>query len=347
MSLTPRLILDRQSLFGLSTHGTVGFDLYDAGFHGSDANSPGAVAYDAWTMTDVTSSIYGQETIALRRDTDLTVGARLENMDVWASGNPNDTANTSLAHDQTLPVLQIGLEHRFDQNVSVFGRIGHSIRLPNIDDLSSTVNNNFMLQPQTSNDVEAGGKIKMGAFDGQASAYLMRLHDEIDYDPGANSGNGANVNLSPTQRIGGEIAGGYQANSDLRLHGSLGYVRATFTGGTYNGNTVPLVSPWTGDIGVSWAIIGKALQLDTDVHGESAKRFGDDLTNTYPQEPAYAVVDAKLHGEWQQIGWSLSGSNLLNARYYDLGWASTYTAGTASVYPMPGRSFLAKVGVTF
>lgn len=344
-SLTPRLVLDKQSVFGLPAHGTVGIDVYDASFHAKDSASPGAAAYDGWVMTQVTSSIYGQETVALRSDTDLTAGLRLENMDVWASGNPYGMTNTSLAHDKTLPVVQLGLEHRLNQDYSLFGRVGHSVRLPNVDERSGTVLANFALQPQTSNDVEAGAKIKLGGFDAQASAYFMRLHDEIDFDPGANGGYGADVNLSPTQRAGGEIEAGYRLSPEFRLHGSLAYVRATFVGGPYNGNTVPLVSPWTGDVGASYAIVGKLLQLDTDLRGESAKRFGDDMANSYPQEPAYAVLDVKLHGEWDRFDWSLTGSNILNSHYYDQGWV----AGNASavVYPLPGRTFLGKVGVQF
>jgi iron complex outermembrane recepter protein len=40
-------------------------------------------------------------------------------------------------------------------------------------------------------------------------------------------------------------------------------------------------------------------------------------------------------------------NNLFNALYYDYAIASQFTSGNFSAYPLPGRTYLVKAGVTF
>ncbi len=45
--------------------------------------------------------------------------------------------------------------------------------------------------------------------------------------------------------------------------------------------------------------------------------------------------------------WSLAVNNLFDAKYYDYGIASAFTPGNLNVYPLPGRTYAVKAGVTF
>ena len=171
-------------------------------------------------------------------------------------------------------------------------------------------------------------------FEGQVSAYLMRLHDEIDYDPGANGGLGANVNLDPTRRQGVEAEAGYQLTKTLRLKGALAYTDAAFVGGPYNGKQVPQVAAWIGNAGLSWEAVKDTLIVDAGVRSVGARRFGDDLANTQPMEPAYTLVDFKLRGQIERADWSLAVNNLFDTHYYDQGY--TVAGFSNAVYPMPG-----------
>jgi iron complex outermembrane receptor protein len=55
----------------------------------------------------------------------------------------------------------------------------------------------------------------------------------------------------------------------------------------------------------------------------------------------------KLSGAIDHFFWSFAVNNVLNALYYDYAVASSFTPGRFSAYPLPGRSYLLKAGVTF
>ena len=57
--------------------------------------------------------------------------------------------------------------------------------------------------------------------------------------------------MIPTPRFGVENSASYAVTDKLRLKGGVTYMCATFRQGIYAGNDVPLVSPWTGKVGVS------------------------------------------------------------------------------------------------
>ena len=63
--------------------------------------------------------------------------------------------------------------------------------------------------------------------------------------------------------------------------------------------------------------------------------------------PADATVDLKLSGQVDHFFWSVAVNNVFDALYYDYAIASSFTPGRFSAYPLPGRSYLVKAGVTF
>ncbi len=55
----------------------------------------------------------------------------------------------------------------------------------------------------------------------------------------------------------------------------------------------------------------------------------------------------KLSGQYDRFFWSVSVNNLFNALYYDYAIASQFTSGTFNAYPLPGRTYVVKAGITF
>ena len=73
----------------------------------------------------------------------------------------------------------------------------------------------------------------------------------------------------------------------------------------------------------------------------------NDQANAQRVIPANATVDLKLSGQYRQFYWSASVLNLFDVKYYDYAVASTFTPGRFNAYPLPGRNFLVKAGMTF
>jgi iron complex outermembrane receptor protein len=203
----------------------------------------------------------------------------------------------------------------------------------------------FNLKTQTSQEIEGGARGRLGMLEWQSSVYAMNLENELLFIPFPPIG--ANINLDPTRRLGVENSATLRISEALRLKGGVSYTRATFREGIYAGNDVPLVSKWTGNVGLSWDIYQKYAVFDAVLRYAGERRMDNDQANFQPMIPAHTTVDLRLGGAVQNFFWSVSVQNLFNVEYFDYAVASSATFGRYNAYPLPGRTFMAKAGATF
>jgi iron complex outermembrane receptor protein len=360
-SLTPRLN-SKHDLFGLVAKAIVGLDIYDSTYGSDRALHRGDSPNHRYDLGQRTVGVYGQETVALRPDTDLAFGLRFQRNMVSArdrldSGAPGgffaSPQGMPLDSSETQHAWHVGIEHRISDSFAVFARTARSFRLPNVDERVGQgpfgVATSFDLRTQTSRDYEAGVRVGRSGFSLQTSVYLMDLVDELHFSPATFT----NTNLDPTRRHGGETLASYQVTDRIRLKGGLAYTRAIFREGLFAGNDVPLVSRWTGSAGVAWDIVPRWLTLDTVARYTGERRLDNDQRNVQPLIPASTVVDVRVGGEidsppgMPRLNWSLAVQNLFDLNYFNYGIASAFTLGTYDTYPQPGRTFIARLGATF
>lgn len=363
-SITPRLSV-KNSIFGMPSAILTGIDYYDATFHQERGAFKGVPPGHTYDLSQQTLAGYWQQTLGLLSTTDFSYGARIQNTSLSARDryNPNapDCAmffNCSaqafpLDSNETQYALHAGLEHRFNNVFSVFGRAARAFRTPTVDERVSSgpgfdaffnpLPQNFQLKTQTSQDVEGGFRIKSGGFQMQSSVYLMDLENELHFNPVLFY----NVNLDPTRRYGSETSASLRVSDSVLLRGGVAYTRAVFREGAFAGNDVPLVSRYTASGGVTWNIWKDLLVADATVRGWSERLMDNDQSNKQRRIPADATIDLKLSGAYEHFFWSVSANNLFNALYYDYAIASTFTPGRFSAYPLPGRSYMVKAGATF
>lgn len=358
-SITPRLSV-KNVMFGMPSQILTGIDFYDTTFHQTRGAFRGVAPYHTYNLTQQTVAGYWQQTVGLLPTTDFSYGARVQNTHLNATDRYDPTA--PFAFDtQALPLdsnegqyaLHAGLEHRFNNVFSVFGRAARAFRTPNVDERVSSgpafdaffnpLSQNFKLKTQTSHDVEGGFRIKSGGFQMQSSIYNMDLVNELQFNPVGFF----NVNLDPTRRYGSETSASLRVSDSVLLRAGVAYTRAVFREGLYAGNDVPLVSRYTASGGVTWNIWQNFLVADATVRGWSERFMDNDQKNNQRRIPADATVDFKLSGTYEHFFWSLSVNNVLNALYYDYAIASTFTDGRFSAYPLPGRTYMVKAGATF
>jgi iron complex outermembrane receptor protein len=348
-SFTPRFIA-QSNLFGMPSRTIAGIDFYYATLganRGALLSDPPAHRY---SLTQRPLGVYGQNTISVLPNTDVSFGARLQQTslsarDIFDPTAPNafDAEALPLDSIEVQHALHFGIEHRFNAAFTMFGRLARSFRTPNVDErigvLSFPVD--FRLRTQVSQDAEAGIRLRHAGIEVVSSVYDMRLTDEIQFNPSVF----ANVNLDPTHRYGSETQATWRVDERLTLKGGLAYTRAVFREGPFAGNDVPLVSRWTANVGASWTIVQKQLVLDTVVRYVGARRMDNDQRNFQPLIPAHTLVDVRLGGEVKNLYWSIAVQNLFDKRYFDYAAASASTFGTYNAYPQPGRMILARLGV--
>lgn len=352
-SVTPRVRINTL-LFGLPSRVIAGVDFYNSDYDSDRSQFSGNPPIHRYRLGQDSVAGYWQQTVTVLPTTDISGGVRVQRTHVTASDAYDATAPGALfAGPQGLPLDQsenneayhVGFEHRFSPVFAVFGRAAQSFRTPNVDERVGmapfATPTSFNLKTQTSHDMEAGLRFSFDNVTLQSSVYQMKLENELIFDPV----NFVNYNLDPTRRRGWETIATWQVTDDVRMKGSLTYIDATFREGLNQGKQVPLVSPWTGSIGVSWKIWKKYLTFDGVVRYVGERRMDNDQRNVQPEIPAVTLVDVRLGGEIDQFFWAFSVENLFNEMYYDYAVASAFTLGNYNAYPQPGRTFLVRAGM--
>ncbi|WP_128919408.1 TonB-dependent receptor [Bradyrhizobium nanningense] len=359
-SITPRLSV-KSLLLGMPSQLLTGIDYYDASFQQNRGAGQGLAAWHNYDLRQQTVAGYVQHTLGVLPTTDVSYGARVQNVRLEARDNFDaaapfnaDIGALPLTSDETQYALHLGAEHRLNDTVSLFGRAARAFRTPDVDERLSSgpsfdpltfaaIPQTFQLKTQTSHDIEGGLRIKGGGLQLQSSLYLMDLTNEVHFNPVRFY----NTNLDPTRRYGSETSLSYRVNEALLLRSGMAYTRAVFREGVWAGNDVPLVSRYTASAGVTWNIRQNYLVLDATARFWSERRMDNDQAGTQKPIPANGTIDLKLSGQYERYFWSLSVNNVLNALYYDYAIASTFTDGRFSAYPLPGRTYLLKAGATF
>lgn len=359
-SFTPRLKIETP-LLGMNSAIVTGIDYYDASYDSSRSQYRNTAPGHVYALNQGSFAAYWQQTVSVLPSTDISYGARIQRTSLTArdafnpsAPNASGAQATPLDSNETQHALHVGLEHRLNDNLTVFARAARAFRTPNVDERLVTgpafnpitfaaIPQNFQLKTQTSHDVEAGVRFRAGNLDLQTSVYDMELTNEIHFNPV----NFYNYNLDPTRRYGSETSASLRLNDAVRLLGSFSYTRAVFRAGPFEGKDVPLVSRTSGSAGLSWNAWQNYLVVDALVRFWGPRRFDNDQANRQPLIPRNATLDVKLSGEYQNMFWSFAVSNVFDTLYYDYGIASATALGVFNAYPLPGRTFVLKAGVTF
>ena len=304
-SITPRLSV-KNSIFGMPSQILTGIDYYDATFHQDRGAFKGLAPTHSYDLSQQTLAGYWQHTLGLLPTTDFSYGARIQNTSLSARDRYDPNAPgcaaffncgaqaSPLDSNETQYALHAGLEHRFNNVFSVFGRAARAFRTPTVDErvasgpafgpppssLRSPAT--FRLKTQTSHDIEGGFRIKSGGFQMQSSIYNMDLENEIHFNPALFF----NANLDPTRRYGSETSASLRVSDTVPLRGGVAYTRAVFREGQFEGNDVPLVSRYTASGGVTWNIWQNYLVFDATVRAWSERVMDNDQANTQRRIPA-------------------------------------------------------------
>jgi iron complex outermembrane receptor protein len=79
----------------------------------------------------------------------------------------------------------------------------------------------------------------------------------------------------------------------------------------------------------------------------------NDSANLQLEIPGQTLVDVRLGGQYEKFFWSIAVQNIFNVHYFEYAVSAiSFIAelpvfGTYSAYPLPGRTFLAKAGMTW
>lgn len=281
---------------------------------------------------------YVKDDLTLSGGTRLSAGVRTEKLD---KGIDDGFAPFSLSERET--AWELGVSQPLSSAATLWGRVGNSFRLANVDEFSFT-NPAVLIRPQTSRDFEAGARWSQGAYKLEARLYRSNLTDEIGYDRNAPGpfGPGANVNFDPTQRQGLEIDGDWKLSTTLSLSARLALRRSTFREGPYSGKDVPLAPRRTLALRADWVpLVGHRLSGGVNFVGSQHPDFANVC-----RMPAYTTADARYAVQVKNTELSFGVNNLFDRNFYTQAFGCV-GGQTSSIYPEAGRTFTAAVRVSF
>ena len=292
---------------------------------------------------------YAQNHTAITAATKLTLGVRLQQVEISANDriNPASYANTSQTRSPR--AWEGALRHNFTPALALYGKLGASFRVATVDEIYNQFGGPVFdsiltpLEPQTSRDHEIGLEHMSVRGRLRASLYRMDLRNEIHF----NALTFANMNLSPTRREGLELEGSWKLGSRWDLFGSYTHARAIFREGVYggvdvSGKNLPLVPRDQAKLGVTWAVADKT-RLSGALAYVGKQYYDNDQANNFAggQMPSFLTADLKLSRTIGLWNLTLAGNNLTDKKYYTYAIRGGGAAATNfNAYPMAERHFL-------
>ena len=353
--LTPRVIVDTE-VGGTPLSSTVGVDLYYVNYDSDRKRFPNTAPFTRVKAYQYSTALYAQNTLHVTPRFATTFGFRVERISFAAGDMPfpdnpgafgfaQTTFRPSLTDTDIEYALNLGVEYDVTDRWALYGHVARGYRTPTLDERAGTAFalNTFELNNQSSQEIEAGSRFRIGRFSTDARLFFSRTKNEIRFDPDDTTTFGANENIDPVHRYGFEGSVSFRATPDLTLRGNLTAMRAEFAEGSFEANDVPLVPDYIGRLGASWKV-AEWLNLDTTASYESRRHLANDEAATFRQLDDFTLWDVKLHGWFGALNWSASVNNLLDEDYQTFGTASDTTPGRFSVQTLPGRTFMVRLG---
>jgi iron complex outermembrane receptor protein len=281
-------------------------------------------------------AIYLKDEVALGRGTRLSAGWREERIE-------KDNSSTAAKIDHAAHAWEIGAVQSLGAGVALFGRVGHSFRLANVDEFGFT-SPGATLRPQTSRDAEIGTRWTQGSDRAELRVYRSALMDEIGFNPNAPGpfGPGANVNFDATRRQGIEAEMSRAWNASLRLRVNAALRKARFAAGAYAGRDVPLTPRRTLAVGADWR---PADNHSVDALLSMVSSQHPDFANAC-RMPGYAIADLRYAYRFRAAELAVGVANLTDRKFYTQAFGCA-NGQTMSIYPEPGRAFTASLRVQF
>ena len=355
-SVSPRLMW-LAPVWGMKNALTLGAD-WSSWSYDNDTRGTGFAQSLVETGTQKNQAFYFRDELQLAAQTRLSVGIRQERVRQHNDYAGSDSWSTLVAQrsaEHRLSAHEILLQQGLSAGYSLYGRLGKSFRVANIDENRCDLyvgSCTSMLRPQTSRDQEVGALWQGQGSSVRAALFKMNITDEIHY----NALTMTNMNLAPTERTGLEIDGKLAVGKQVDIGGRYTRTRARFKEGVYQGfetndgsytpfdvnlagKEVPLVPRDRLSVNLNWRV-SAATRLTFFVNHVGLQRYDNDQANNSKKMPTYTTADFKIShlvGPWRL---SAGVNNLFDKAYYSYGVSNVSASAPLryNVYPEARRN---------
>ena len=348
-------------LFKTTHNIDLGFDFYHYQYNldienrtAADTNHDIAQAQHRIDIEQENYSFYLNDFFKITSQTSFQAGARVQyaDIDAFDQFDPTATLNFGFASNQRASLnksdngymANLGIKHQFNQNIAAHMTVGQSMRFANNDDFNQLAEVTFAksfsnIKPQRGRYIDSGVTYSKKYFDTSLSLYLMKITNQIDFDPARS----INRNSDPIERKGLEYSILFRPNNKISTRLNYSLTKATFDDGINKGNDIPLVAKHSGSLTAYYNIF-KNMNLSATWNYVGDKFFDNDQDNTFfAKIPSHSTVDMKMTYEYENFDIDFSVNNLLNKEYFETGTTNSLLFDAAhtrfNAQPMPERNF--------
>ncbi|MEW7977806.1 MAG: TonB-dependent receptor [Candidatus Sedimenticola endophacoides] len=222
-------------------------------------------------------------------DTRYSAGARRER--VKYRYRPSIGSTQAGSHE--LSAWNLGLNHRIDERLSLFGNLNTAFQAPDIDRffLWGGAFNAF-IDPARATTLNVGANLTLPEDKLQVTLFHTRMRDEIYMDPVTYS----NTNIDRSHKYGLELQETHRFSDTLSARLNYNYTRAIIDreqsgAGAYDGKDLPGISRHSVNLGLDYQA-GPRSRISLSHTYRSGSYASEDFANRFSQrQPAYHSTD--------------------------------------------------------
>ena len=299
-------------------------------------------AFGSTTNKD-NQGIYLQGLYALG-DTTLSAGARHEKVKY----KYKDTAK--LKADHSLDAWDIGINHQYNQELSVFANLNQGFQAPDIDRffkfdfISGAYVFNDFIKPAKSKTLNIGLNHVTDRNKFKVTSFYSKLKNEIYYV--AFPSDAGNTNIDKSYKYGLEVQDSFQATPELLTRINYAWTRAKIDkedegNGAYNGKKLPGVSEHSITAGLDYRVV-KDGTLTLTQNWRSRAYAANDFANDFEQkQKAYNTTDLGYSHKIDKFTLFAQVNNVLNRKnglwiaddnIYPVNFTRTWYAGVRASF---------------
>src|SRR5690554_4098532 len=244
------------------------------------------------------------------------VGARHEKVKY----THEDLSNTALKDDDKLTAWELGINHQYSEQLSVFANLMSGYQAPDIDrffDLFSgpTPTFNSFINPAKNKTLNIGFNHLTTNNKLKTTLFYSKLTDEIFLDPVTF----ANTNIDKSSKYGIEIQDQWQLTENFKANLNYSYTLAKIDSddsgsGAFNGKRTPGVSPHTASLGLSYQVTNKGTLTLSETFRSKAHAINDFANNFSQKQRAYSTTDIGYQHKVDNITLYAQVNNLFDQR---------------------------------
>jgi iron complex outermembrane recepter protein len=226
-------------------------------------------------------------------DTVYSAGVRSERVEY--AYRPD--AGAALKGEHDLTAWNLGLNHRYNDYLTVFGNINQAFQAPDVDRFFNYGGTfNAFIDPAESRTLNIGTNLVLPNDKLKIALFYVDLENEIYYFDSGSYLTSFNTNIDESHKYGLELQETHRFNDKLTGRVNYAYTRAIIDkendgAGAFDGKELPGVSKHTVILSLDYKITGRSLLSITHNYRSSAYAASDFSNSANQKQPSYNSTD--------------------------------------------------------